>query len=200
MIKAIIFDYGGVILSKDASVHVTRDLSETLGITEQEAHVFYEADEANLSEGRITGVKFIQKILDGLMQKGDANFLFNKWVEISAVKESDINWDLLDLIKKLKENYKLYLFTDSIDAHVLRYKGTEVFDHVFKSYEEGYKKPDPKSYQNILSKIGLDASEVIFIDDRLNNIREGEKLGIKGIVFENNEKLKNDLLSFGIVL
>jgi putative hydrolase of the HAD superfamily len=43
----------------------------------------------------------------------------------------------------------------------------KLFDHVFLSFEVGYRKPDPEIYHLALSALEMDPSEVLFIDDQL---------------------------------
>jgi putative hydrolase of the HAD superfamily len=44
-------------------------------------------------------------------------------------------------------------------------------------------KPAPEIYQHCLTKLGIAPSETLFLDDRPENIRAAEALGMHGIVF-----------------
>jgi putative hydrolase of the HAD superfamily len=44
-------------------------------------------------------------------------------------------------------------------------------------------KPAPEIYQHCLAKLGIAAPETLFLDDRPENIRAAEALGMNGIVF-----------------
>jgi putative hydrolase of the HAD superfamily len=44
-------------------------------------------------------------------------------------------------------------------------------------------KPSPEIYQHCLTKLGIAPSETLFLDDRPENIRAAEALGMHGIVF-----------------
>jgi HAD superfamily hydrolase (TIGR01509 family) len=67
------------------------------------------------------------------------------------------------------------------------------FKRVFLSFDVGYIKPDPRSYQTVLKELGIQASEVILIDDKKENIDGAVKCGMKGIVFQSAEQLRADL-------
>ena len=54
-------------------------------------------------------------------------------------------------------------------------------------------KPLPEIYNILLERYGLNASECVFIDDNPANIEGGEAVGIKGIIFESPEQLKEEL-------
>ena len=69
----------------------------------------------------------------------------------------------------------------------------KLLDGYVVSGVERVKKPDERLYRTLLERYGLDPSECIFIDDSQANLDGGEAVGIRGVLFENAEKLKEDL-------
>ncbi len=63
------------------------------------------------------------------------------------------------------------------------------FDVQMFSAEEGLVKPDPKIYRRCLDRLGVSASEAVFIDDTLANVEAARGLGMLAIHF--NDKQKN---------
>lgn len=63
------------------------------------------------------------------------------------------------------------------------------------------RKPNAQFYQNFLTQNSIDLHQttVIFIDDRLENIRAAQQVGMIGIWFKNPEQLNADLASLGII-
>lgn len=59
------------------------------------------------------------------------------------------------------------------------------FDLQMFSAEEGMKKPDPAFFNLCLSRLGVSASETLFIDDNLVNVEAARKLGITSIHYQN---------------
>ena len=57
----------------------------------------------------------------------------------------------------------------------------------------GMIKPDAGIYQCLFDKYNLNPEECVFIDDRLENIEGGRKLGMEGIVFTDYETGKKKL-------
>ena len=51
-------------------------------------------------------------------------------------------------------------------------------------------KPDADIYQCLFDTYGLNPEECVFLDDRPENIEGGEKLGMRGIVFDSYEGAK----------
>ena len=72
------------------------------------------------------------------------------------------------------------------------------FDQIIFSCDVGLRKPDPKIYEIALEQLKCVARECIFIDDKKRNTDAAEKLGIKGIVFEESSKLVEHLIRLGV--
>ncbi|MBQ8261259.1 MAG: HAD family phosphatase [Lachnospiraceae bacterium] len=54
-------------------------------------------------------------------------------------------------------------------------------------------KPDPAIYKKLLKTYGLNPEECVFLDDRKDNIRAAEALGIRGILFTDYETARGKL-------
>jgi HAD superfamily hydrolase (TIGR01509 family) len=67
------------------------------------------------------------------------------------------------------------------------------FDQSILSFEVWTKKPELDIYKITLQKVWSKAQNSIFIDDLESNLIPAKKLWIKTILFEDCEKLKNDL-------
>ena len=71
---------------------------------------------------------------------------------------------------------------------------------VVVSGEEGVVKPDPRIYEIALSRMGNPApADVFFIDDREENIRAAEALGMRGHVFRGAARLERALAEYGFI-
>ena len=110
--------------------------------------------------------------------------------ELTRLREDfrkGVTWDadLFDYIRSsLKDRYKLGLLSDAwlgTRDNVQEWVNHELFDVIMFSAEEGVRKPDPAMYQRMLSRLGVDAKEAIFIDDRANNIDGSRAIGMYGI-------------------
>lgn len=78
-----------------------------------------------------------------------------------------------------------------------QYEAFGMMDGIVMSGQELIAKPDLRIYQILLERYGLKAEECVFIDDRKENIEAGEKVGIRGIVFENCEQARKCLTEIG---
>ena len=69
------------------------------------------------------------------------------------------------------------------------------FDHVIVSSEVHLLKPDPRIYYLTLERIGCEAQESVFIDDKEENVLAAEKLGMHGVVFHSRDQAIEELES-----
>ena len=67
------------------------------------------------------------------------------------------------------------------------------------SGEVKMKKPDPKIYQHLLERFGLEPSQTVFIDDKSANVAAANVEGIRGLVFTGAAKLRADLGQMGLL-
>ncbi|APA11940.1 hypothetical protein sscle_08g067100 [Sclerotinia sclerotiorum 1980 UF-70] len=58
-----------------------------------------------------------------------------------------------------------------------------LFDRVFTSAAVGMRKPELGFYNHVLEQICLNGSQVVFVDDKEDNVNAARQLGIRGYVF-----------------
>lgn len=103
----------------------------------------------------------------------------------------ELNDKLLDFLKTQKEKYNPCIFTSMmlIDEPELRGKIDPIFTKIYSAAELEVSKSDPKSYEIILKDLGNSAEEVLFIDDSKDNIESAKSLGIKTLLYKNNQEV-----------
>ncbi len=74
----------------------------------------------------------------------------------------------------------------------------KMFDGAITSGSSGYKKPDVRIFQHLLTTHNLVAQECIFIDDSSTNISAAQELGFTSIVCHDFDEVKKTLTSLGI--
>lgn len=65
-----------------------------------------------------------------------------------------------------------------------------VFDAVVVSCEVGLSKPDPRIYRLCLDRLALEAGQVLFVDDRPDNIEGAARVGLRTLHFEGPDALE----------
>ena len=86
--------------------------------------------------------------------------------------------------------YRLYVLSNmsrEFIAFLRRFPVYRLFDGEVVSCEEGTVKPEPRIYEILLGRYGLDPAETLFIDDRPANVAAAEALGIRGFGFDHRD-------------
>lgn len=205
IIKAIIFDLGGVVVELDFS-RFFKDIIEISPLNTPNSSLLLEFWRQSdiYHQGKMTNKEFYSQACE-LLQTCALNqeqFFDSFNSVISHVKE-----DFLALIKTLKEQNKIKLLCLSnvnlSHWHYLLEQNKEIvelFDELILSFEVHMTKPDPRLFKLAIQKAECKPEEIVFIDDGLNNIRSARELGINGIKFTNLENLINELKSLKINL
>jgi putative hydrolase of the HAD superfamily len=68
------------------------------------------------------------------------------------------------------------------------------FDHVTFSYEIGSVKPEPAIYQDAVAGLGLKPGEILFLDDRTENVEGARAAGLLAEVFSTWEEFLEQTL------
>ncbi len=61
------------------------------------------------------------------------------------------------------------------------------FDHVTLSYEVRSVKPEPAIYHDAIQGVGIRPEDAVFLDDRMENVRGAEAVGLRAVLFESAE-------------
>ena len=67
------------------------------------------------------------------------------------------------------------------------------FDHVIESSKAGVRKPDPRIYQMMCEKLGVEPAECIYLDDLGINCKPASQLGMHAIKVTSGEQALADL-------
>jgi epoxide hydrolase-like predicted phosphatase len=190
MIKAVIFDAGGVIITSSDSYAF---LAKKVGVSKarmDEVRVKYMRP---AQCGELSTDEFLTKLSEEFkVTKEKLRKLFEEGSKLMSVDN-----EVVKIVDKLNENgYRLAMITNTIEFYSKFEKETEVyrnFSPMVASYQVGVRKPDPKIYEMVLKKLNLKGEECVFIDDHEEHLVPAAKLGMKTILFKNAAQLKREL-------
>ena len=74
----------------------------------------------------------------------------------------------------------------------------ELFPIAVTSFEARSMKPDAKIYQVAIEKADFEAEEILFVDDKPENIAAAKAAGMKAFVFTDADQMLKDLASCGV--
>jgi 2-haloacid dehalogenase len=194
-IKAIIFDFGNVLLEWDPRHVYQRYFPNDPDGIERFLNEVNFAD-WNLQQDK--GRTFAEGIAVLSRQFPHYSHLIqayhDDWIHsVTGAINGTVN-----ILKRLKQaGYPLYGLSnwsaETFPRARAKYDFFDLFDGIVLSGDVGLVKPDPQIYQIMLRKIGRPAEECLFIDDSLTNIQQAQTMGFITIHFQSPEQLENAL-------
>ncbi|WP_321334390.1 HAD family phosphatase [uncultured Bacteroides sp.] len=184
-IKNLIIDFGGVLIDLDRQRCI--DNFKKIGLQNVE-----ELIDPYRQQG------FFMEFEKGLITAADfRNEIRERVGDIIPDKQIDAAWNSflvgiptskLDLLLKLRENYVVYLLSNTNEMHwkwacrnAFLYKGFRVedyFEKMFLSFELHQAKPEVGIFKILLEDTGILPAETLFIDDASANCLTAQSLGI----------------------
>ncbi|MBT4174085.1 HAD-IA family hydrolase [archaeon] len=183
--KAIIFDWGGVLAPSDNKVAIIR-LKKNFDFDENAFQDYFNKHEDDLCD---------TNEYKDFLSKASKKFNIPKESIVNALNADPPDEDF-EIAKELSKKYKLYLLSNQLKFRTDYIKKTfdlDFFDEVFFSNEIGLKKPSEKAFEYVLKKIGQKSEDCLFIDDYSPNIAVAKKLGFNVILFKGFEEFKVEL-------
>ena len=96
--------------------------------------------------------------------------------------------DLPELIEKLSGCYAFSILsnlaTDWADFLIDKFEFESTFDPIVVSGKEGVGKPHKRIYQALIKRSQLDANEIVFVDDSLENLATAHALGMQTVHYQ----------------
>ncbi|MGE5641674.1 MAG: HAD family hydrolase [Byssovorax cruenta] len=193
-IKAIIFDFGNVLLEWNPR-HVYRRFFQS----EEEMEKFlHDVDFTDWNLQQDKGRPFAEGVSELSKQ-------FPQYAEL--IQAYHDNWihsignsltGTIEIMKRLKKaGYQLYGLSNwSAETFPMarrKYDFFNLLDDIVISGEVGAIKPEPAIFEIMLKRIGRPASECLFIDDALANIEAARAMGFATVHFQSPEQLENEL-------
>lgn len=194
---ALIFDFGGVLISWDPRYLYRKLLPDEEAIERflTETNFF----EWNLEQD--AGRSFADAIAEMCAMHPQYCDLIRAY---DARYEESLGgpiWETVEILHLLKEaDYPLYGLTNWPQEKFLlvrpKYPFFELFDDIVVSGEVRIAKPDPRIFTLLLERTGRSAGECLFIDDSPKNIAVAERLGFHTIQYHTPAQLCSDLAMY----
>ncbi|KKR92023.1 MAG: HAD superfamily hydrolase [Candidatus Roizmanbacteria bacterium GW2011_GWA1_41_13] len=200
MYKAIGFDYGGVLAGEPAK-GFNQKIQDLLGLSEDEYKTIYFKHYKKSNRGEISWEELWKTILDELGQS-------EKWQDFQKISDAQvkklktINQDLVNLIDTLKaKGYKIGILSNNSKeaAEHMRLKLSDHVDVIRVSAETGFVKPESAGFKDFAKALGVDLSQLIFVDDSENSLKTAKDCGFTDILYRSYDQLVQDLQKLEIL-
>ena len=193
MIRTIIFDLGGVIITLDQPQAIRRFKALGLADADQRLDAYTQGGIfGDLERGTITAEDFRREL--SLLVGRELTYDECRHAWLGYCRElPQRNLDVL--VRLRQEGYRLLLLSNtnpymmswvmSPDFDGRGHSLEHYLDACYCSYQMGVMKPDPTIFSRVLEAEQIDPSEALFVDDGPRNIATAGQLGIRTFCPEN---------------
>jgi putative hydrolase of the HAD superfamily len=123
--------------------------------------------------------------------------VIDQLVRIDVASWSHLNEGTLDVLRDARtRGYAMSILSNApheMAAALHVHPAFVIFDHLFFSSEIGVVKPNPGAFRAALERLACAAHDVLFIDDRPDNVNAAVALGLGGLLFTSSTQLRAEL-------
>ncbi len=204
MIKAVLWDFGGVITSSpfdafnrfESENGIPKDFIRGVNATNPTTNAW-----AQFESNQISIEKFDKLFEEESRAAGHAI----EGHKVLLLLAGDVRPEMVNALEICKANFKIGCITNNVKSD----KGTampqttekqtqmleilSLFDEVVESSVEGIRKPNPEIYKIALERMDVKAEECVFLDDLGINLKPARALGMKTIKVLNAQQALEEL-------
>jgi putative hydrolase of the HAD superfamily len=202
MLKAVIFDFGGVFDSKHESLEGFREAAVQYGLTPEAFYdLLYSGDAWQQAKlGSISARDYWRAVMLSLGHDASEDVgAFSR--RLFAGHQLDAG--VVRIAERLHRRVPLALLSNATDELEMllesKYGIHHLFDVVINSARAHVAKPDPRAFQLALEGLKVEPAQALFIDDKLRNILAARALGIPSIHFTDAEALEHELIEYRLL-
>lgn len=206
MTKAVLWDFGGVILSSpfeafnryEREIGLPRDFIRRLNARNPDTNAWARMERSEVD-------------LDGFARlfEAEAQAMGHKLSGHHVLKiiSGDVRPQMVEALRRVRTRYRIACITNNMPTgegpgmarEPERVKQIEaimaLFEHVVESSKIGMRKPDPRIYQHACGLLGVEPADCVYLDDLGINLKPAKALGMRTIKVEDPDKALAELES-----
>ena len=187
MFSAVLFDFGGVILSSpfdafaayERRARLPTDTIRTINATDPDRNAW-----ARLERNECT----LDEFVDAFESEAAALGHRVDGRAVLACLEGELRPRMVEAVRRCRDHAATALLTNNIVTGSPHWSSggsfadlLPLFDVVVESSVVGCRKPEPRFYELALEQLGVDASDAIFLDDLGINLKPARAMGMTTI-------------------
>ena len=191
MIKAVFWDFGGVITSSpfesfnrfEVSNQLPKNFLRTVNSTNPDNNAWAKLEKTEVN---------IEEFSDLFLEESKALGHPVPGKEVIALLKGEVRQEMIKALNAIKGKMIQACLTNNIKAMDKEFEGNvsasgkhneimELFDFVIESSKENVRKPDPRFYLLACERANIEPSEAIFLDDLGINLKPAKELGMTTI-------------------
>ncbi len=203
-IKAVLWDFGGVITSSpfeafsryEQEQGLPKDFIRGINATDPDTNAWAQFESSQVSLDEFDQLFLAESTAAGHPVPGS---------EVVKLLAGNVRPKMVEVLKRCKQDYKISCLTNNVRsgtgagmsrspenaAAVEAAMG--LFDHVLQSSKEGMRKPQPEFYLLACERMEVKPSEVVYLDDLGINLKPAKKLGMTTIKVLSETQAIEDL-------
>lgn len=204
MTKAVLWDFGGVILSSpfdafnryEAEIGLPHNFIRSLNARNPDSNAWARMERSEVD-------------LDGFARlfEAEAAEMGHKLSGHHVLKiiSGDIRPEMVEALRRVRERFRIACITNNMPTghgpgmardpdrikEIERIMG--LFEHVVESSKLGIRKPDPRIYQHACGLLGVEPADCVYLDDLGINLKPAKALGMRTIKVENAVQALDEL-------
>ncbi len=196
MVKAVIFDFGGV-LAEEGFREGLKAIAEKNRLDPEEFFRF--ASDLIYETGYVTGTAGETAYLDKLRKESGIRES-NETIRDEIFKRFVLRPDVIGYVERLRvEGLITAILSDQTDWLDLLNEKDPFFHHfryVFNSFRIGKGKRDPSVFADVCLKMGLKPGETVFVDDNIDNVKRAAGEGLNAVLYTELGKVKEEIRKY----
>jgi len=200
MVKAVVFDLGKVLVEFDYGIAGRKIAARaTMAGAELGRFLVHVPLIIRYETGLLTREEFFQEVRAASGFLGDMEEFASLFADIFTPIEP-----MVELQAELRRRgFATYIFSNTNELAIRFIRRTypffQNFDGYILSYEHRSMKPDARLYEVVEAQSGCRASEILYLDDRPENIEAGAARGWQVILQESSEKSRRTVEALGLL-
>lgn len=200
-VKAVLFDFGQV-LSLPADPAVWQQMLNISRLSEADLHREYWAHRHEYDRGTFTGEAYWHRVASG------SQTTFTP-AQIAALIAADVNlWSRLNLpmVEWAQQLQRARIRTGILsnigdamaDGLTAKFDWITAFDHCIWSHTLKLAKPEAAIYHCAAQGLATDPANILFIDDKQENIEAAQSTGMQAIRYTNHTAFEEEMRHRGL--
>jgi epoxide hydrolase-like predicted phosphatase len=195
-VNAVLFDFGGVFM--DSPFAAVRAFGAQKGIAPERVLelIFgaYDTDTDHPWHRLERGELSLADAREAIMTLGEPDHRIDLFEALGSLTRAKIRDDVIDVARAARTNgVKTAIVTNNVrefgDGWRSMLPVDELFDAVIDSAHVGVRKPDPRIFHMTLERLGgIAPQDAVFLDDFHGNVTAAERLGMRGILVEEDHR------------
>src|SRR3972149_1896777 len=200
MIRAVVFDLGGVLFSEGKSVALKKLATAHRYERKLVGAILSSPESIKLRTDLIPYENFWQWAEQRLPSGYDSRLIQQEWYNGYVLDK-----DIYELIASLQKKYSLIAFSGNIKSRIAfleeKYHFRHLFDIEVYSFDFHMTKPEREFVQVMIERSGVRPEEIVYIDDNESYAKPARDLGVSVVTYPRGEveRLRQELRRQGVV-